>query len=170
VPEIKAAIERGGISDRVRLPGFVPDAELVHLYRRAYALVQPSLLEGFGLPPVEAMACGTPVACSRAGSLPEVVGTAGLYFEPTSVESIATTLRRLVAYPRLRESLAEEALSRASLFTWDRAAKGLFDCFDELTFEGRRTSMTRARADGQQFSRHRAGGREAETAEPARLP
>ena len=86
MPEIKAAIARGGLKDRVLLPGFVPDAELVHLYRRAYALVQPSLMEGFGLPPVEAMACGTPVVSSRAGSLPEVVGDAGLFFDPTDVD------------------------------------------------------------------------------------
>ena len=121
-----------GYEDRVLLPGFVPDAELVHLYRRAYALVQPSLMEGFGLPPVEAMACGTPVVCSRAGSLPEVVGDAGLFFDPTDVGSIATTLRRLLAYPRLRDDLAGRALARASLFTWDRAAAALLECFSEL--------------------------------------
>jgi glycosyltransferase involved in cell wall biosynthesis len=133
VPEIKAAIARGGITDRVVLPGFVPDAELVHLYRRAHALVQPSLLEGFGLPAVESLACGTPVVCSDAGSLPEVVGDAGLYFDPTDVSSIATVLRRMIRYPQLREGLAERALARASLFTWDRAASLLLDCFEELT-------------------------------------
>lgn len=132
VPEIQAAIERGDVEDRVRLPGFVPDAELVHLYRRAYALVQPSLMEGFGLPPVEALACGTPVVCSRAGSLPEIVGDAGLFFDPADVQSIATSLRRLIVYPRLRETLAARALPRANLFTWDRAARGLMECFHEL--------------------------------------
>ncbi|MGC8642375.1 MAG: glycosyltransferase family 4 protein [Isosphaeraceae bacterium] len=133
VPEIKKAIERGDVENRVLLPGFVPDAELVHLYRQAYALVQPSLMEGFGLPSVEALACGTPVVCSNAGSLPEVVGDAGLFFDPTDVTSIATTLRRLVAYPRMRDSLASRALARASHFTWDRAASALLKCFNELT-------------------------------------
>jgi glycosyltransferase involved in cell wall biosynthesis len=132
VPEIKAEIERGGITDRVVLPGFVPDSELVHLYRRAYALVQPSLLEGFGLPPVEALACGTPVVASQTGSLPEVIGDAGLFFDPLDVSSIATVLRRLVRYPQLREGLASLALSRAALFTWDRAASGLLVYFEEL--------------------------------------
>ena len=81
------------------LPGFVPDAELVYLYSRAYALVQPSLMEGFGLPAVEAMACGTPVISSRAGSLPEVVGDAGLFFDPTDVASMAATISRLSPIP-----------------------------------------------------------------------
>ena len=133
VPQIEAAIARGGLKERVLLPGFVPDAELVHLYRRARALVQPSLMEGFGLPPVEAMACGTPVLSSRAGSLPEVVGDAGLFFDPTDVGSIATTIRRLLADPRIRDDLARRALARAPLFTWDRAAAALLDCFGELT-------------------------------------
>jgi glycosyltransferase involved in cell wall biosynthesis len=153
VPEIKSAIEQGGVEDRVVLPGFVPDPELVHLYRRAYALVQPSLMEGFGLPPVEAMACGTPVVSSQAGSLPEVVGDAGLFFDPTDIASIATVLRRLIAYPRLRDALADRALARASLFTWDRAADALLDCFNELT------SSPRGRA--YQGRHHRGGKRSA---------
>ena len=70
VPVLREAIARGGLEGRVRLPGFVPDEELVHLYSRAYALVQPSLMEGFGLPAVEAMACGIPVVSSRAGVTP----------------------------------------------------------------------------------------------------
>ena len=133
VPEIRSAIARGGASDRVILAGFVPDAELVHLYRRAYALVQPSLMEGFGLPAVESLACGTPVVCSEAGSLPEVVGDAGLFFDPTDVASIATALRRIIAYPRMRDGLASRALNRASLFTWDRAATTLLESFNELS-------------------------------------
>jgi glycosyltransferase involved in cell wall biosynthesis len=92
VPEIRAAIAAHGLQDRVILTGFVPDDELVYLYSRAYALVQPSLLEGFGLPAVEAMACGVPVIASRAGSLPEVVGPAGVYFDPTNVSSMASTI------------------------------------------------------------------------------
>ena len=82
------------------LTGFVPDDDLVFLYSRAYALVQPSLLEGFGLPAVEAMACGTPVLSSRAGSLPEVVGEAGVYFDPTDVGSIAGAIRLIPGRPR----------------------------------------------------------------------
>ena len=110
VPAIRAAIERHGLGDRVILTGFVPDEDLVFLYGRAYALVQPSLLEGFGLPAVEAMACGTPVISSRAGSLPEVIGEAGVYFDPTDVGSIAAAIGGLLAEPDHRDHLAAHAL------------------------------------------------------------
>ncbi len=130
--EIQTAIAAAGLTDRVILPGFVPDSELVCLYSQAYALVQPSLMEGFGLPAVEAMACGTPVLSSRAGSLPEVIGDAGVFFDPSDVASMAATMSRLLADHRLRDDLALKALDRASLFTWDRAAKLLLESFDEL--------------------------------------
>lgn len=132
VPEIRAAIERLELGDRVFFTGFVPDEDLVHLYNRAYALVQPSLLEGFGLPAVEAMACGTPVITSHAGSLPEVVGDAGLTFDPTDVGAIAAALAGLLADPEARDRLAGRALERSARFTWDAAARGLLDCFEEL--------------------------------------
>jgi glycosyltransferase involved in cell wall biosynthesis len=132
VPEIRATIERHELGDRVLLTGFVPDEDLVYLYGRAYALVQPSLLEGFGLPAVEAMACGTPVISSRAGSLPEVVGEAGVYFDPTQVDSIAEAIRGLLAEPSHRATLARLALERSARFTWDASASALLDCFDEL--------------------------------------
>ena len=104
--DIQSAITSVGLEDRVLLTGFVPDAELVYLYGRAHALVQPSLMEGFGLPVVEAMACGTPVISSRAGSLPEVVGNAGLFFDPTDVASMAATVNLVLADSRLRDELA----------------------------------------------------------------
>ena len=78
---------------------------------RAYALILPSLLEGFGLPAVEAMACGTPVLSSRAGSLPEVVGEAGVYFDPIDIDSIAGVIRMLLNASAHREDLAGLALS-----------------------------------------------------------
>ncbi len=122
VPEIRAAIERDQLGQRVLLTGFVPDDDLVHLYNRAYALVQPSLLEGFGLPAIEAMACGTPVIASRAGSLPEVIGAAGCFFDPTDIDSIAQAIRGLLAEPGRRDELARCALERSTHFTWDAAA------------------------------------------------
>ena len=132
VPTLRQAVARHGLEARVRFTGFVPDEELVYLYGRAYALVQPSLMEGFGLPPVEAMACGTPVLCSRAGSLPEVVGDAGRYFEPTDVDAIASALRWALADPAGRDALAARALERASRHTWVAAARALLACFEEL--------------------------------------
>jgi glycosyltransferase involved in cell wall biosynthesis len=132
VPELRAAVARLGLGDRVHLPGFVPDDDLVYLYNRAYALAQPSLMEGFGLPPVEAMACGVPVLYSRAGSLPEVVDDAGLDFDPTDVAAMAGALGRLLGDPALRERLARLALRRARRFTWDASARALLDCFHEF--------------------------------------
>jgi len=132
VPQIREAIARHELGERVILAGFVPDDDLVHLYRRAYALILPSLLEGFGLPAVEAMACGTPVLSSRAGSLPEVVGEAGVYFDPIDISSIAGAIRMLLNAPALREDLAGLALERSALFTWEESARRLLACFDEL--------------------------------------
>jgi glycosyltransferase involved in cell wall biosynthesis len=146
VPAIRAAIDRHDLGDRVVLTGFVPDEDLVFLYGRAFALVQPSLLEGFGLPAVEAMACGTPVISSRAGSLPEVIGEAGVYFDATDVGSIAVAIRELLSQPDRRDQLASHALERSTRFTWDAAARGLLDCFDELDPAGpARASQAMAR-------------------------
>ncbi|HEV3163485.1 MAG TPA: glycosyltransferase family 1 protein [Isosphaeraceae bacterium] len=132
VPELRAAVAKLQLESRVLFTGYVPDDELAFLYSMAYALVQPSLMEGFGLPPVEAMACGTPVVCSTAGSLPEVVGNAGLFFEPTDVQSIAEALRQILEQPELRERLARLALERAKRYTWSASAEAVLACFDEV--------------------------------------
>ena len=132
VPELHAAVERLGLGDRVRFTGFVPDGDLAYLYTRAYALVMPSLMEGFGLPAVEAMACGTPVVASTAGSLPEVVGDSGLLCDPTDVDAIAGAMRSLGVDPARRARLAGLALGRATLFTWDAAARSLLEVFEGL--------------------------------------
>ncbi|MGE3820549.1 MAG: glycosyltransferase family 4 protein, partial [Isosphaeraceae bacterium] len=133
VPELRNAIDRTGLGDSVHFTGFVPDEELVTFYNRADALVQPSLMEGFGLPPVEAMACGTPVLCSQAGSLPEVVGDAGLYFDPTDVVAMAKALRRIVDDPGLRLILAARAFERAGHYSWPAAASALLDLFEDVS-------------------------------------
>jgi glycosyltransferase involved in cell wall biosynthesis len=132
VPELRAAVERHGLGNRVVFTGFVPDAELAYLYGRAYCLVQPSLMEGFGLPPIEAMACGTPVLSSTAGSLPEVVGEAGVYFDPTDVAAMAAALRDLLADPARRAALARLASERAAGYSWAASARALIACFDGL--------------------------------------
>ena len=142
VPALREAVERFGLGNRAHFTGFVPDADLAHLYRRAYALAQPSLMEGFGLPPVEAMACGTPVLCSTAGSLPEVVGEAGVYFDPADVEAMADAISFLFDRPDKRERLAGLAVERASRFTWASAARSLVECFEGLG-PGRAGSMGR---------------------------
>ena len=110
-----------GVPDGVDIRGRVPRDELARLYRTASALVFPSLYEGFGQPPLEAMASGTPVATSRAGSLPEICGDAALYFEPTSVDEIAEAILAVLDRPA---RLVERGLARAAEFTWDATARG----------------------------------------------
>lgn len=108
---------------RVHFTGFVSDDDLVALYSDALATTMPSLSEGFGLPAIEAMACGTPVLASNVGAVPEVVGDAGLYFDPTCPEQIASAIHRIASDSEDRARLQRKALDRASRFTWTRAAE-----------------------------------------------
>jgi glycosyltransferase involved in cell wall biosynthesis len=103
--------------------GYVAEADLPMLYTMADLFVQPSIIEGFGLPVLEAMACGCPVACSNTSSLPEVAGDAALLFDPLSEAQIADTLRRGLTSEALRRKLAGCGLRRAAEFTWERAAE-----------------------------------------------
>lgn len=112
-----------GVADRVHHLGHLPWATLPPLLRRAEAMVFPSLYEGFGTPPLEAMACACPVAASTAGSLPEVCGDAALGFDPRSAEAIATALERVTADSELRERLRAAGPARAERFTWRAAAE-----------------------------------------------
>ena len=112
----------------VRTVGRVGWDELPPLYRRAGALVFPSLYEGFGLPPLEAMASGCPVACSTAGSLPEVCEDAVVYFDPTSVDEMVAAVERA-----LEGELVQRGLERAAGFTWERCARGHNAVYRELT-------------------------------------
>ena len=105
------------------MPGRIATEHLPALYRQALALVYPSLYEGFGLPPVEAMACGTPAIVSNTTSLPEVVGEAALLFDPLNVNDLAVALRRVITNAALRAQLRERGLSRARLYRWAAVAE-----------------------------------------------
>jgi alpha-1,3-rhamnosyl/mannosyltransferase len=111
------------LREHVHFAGYLNDARLAALLSSAAALVLPSLLEGFGLPAVEAMACGAPVLASRRGSLPEVVGDAGLLFDPESPDDIARCIVDFLGDPDLRRRKGEIARRRASAFSWERAAQ-----------------------------------------------
>ena len=110
----------GAVPDGVDVRGHVTQAELVSLLQRASALVFPSLYEGFGLPPLEAMACGCPVACSNAGALPETVGDAAQLFDPHDPEAIADALLEVLNEPA---PWVERGLARAEQFSWDETAR-----------------------------------------------
>jgi glycosyltransferase involved in cell wall biosynthesis len=110
------------VDDSVLFPGYVTEQELLHLYNAAELLVYPSLWEGFGFPPLEAMACGLPVAASNATSIPEVVGDAGVLFDGTKPPDIAEKLHLLLANPALRAELRDKGFKRIRTFVWDKTA------------------------------------------------
>jgi glycosyltransferase involved in cell wall biosynthesis len=111
-------IERYRVTTRVDFVGVVPEEELPSLYRGAEALIFPSLYEGFGLPIIEAMACGTPVVTADTTAMPEVAGDAALLVDPTSVEQIAAAMEQIVSDTSLRRQLREKGLARAAQFSW----------------------------------------------------
>ena len=125
-PQLRLILTGGGLDRLEPLPegvenlGQIPAQHLASLYRRAACLVFPSLYEGFGLPPLEAMACGCPVAASNAAAIPEVCGDAAVFFDPTDVEAMAAAM--LEADDR-RDELREKGLARAARFTWDETAR-----------------------------------------------
>jgi glycosyltransferase involved in cell wall biosynthesis len=119
----------GATADGVEVRGFVAEDELVDLYRRAAALVFPSLYEGFGQPVLEGMACGCPVACSNAASLPEVVGDAARLFDPHDPRGIADAVRDVLDAPG---EWAARGLERAQLFSWDATARAHDAVYREL--------------------------------------
>jgi len=112
-----------GLTHRVRFPGYVPDADLPALLGGALAFVFPSLYEGFGMPVLEAMACGAPVLTSTTSALPEVAGDAALLVDPGDTDAIAAALGRLAADESLRADLRARGLARAAGFTWERCAR-----------------------------------------------
>ena len=122
-----------GISDRVRFLGYVPDGELAALYAGAKAFVFPSLYEGFGFPPLEAMACGCPVVASNVASIPEVCGENAVYVDPHSTGSIAAGIERVVTDDALAMSLSRRGLDRAQDFSYQRAATRVATILQDLT-------------------------------------
>lgn len=129
---VQRAVQTSGLEAFVRFTGFVPEQDLIGIYNAAYMFVFPSLYEGFGLPPLEAMACGTPAVVSSAASLPEVVGDAALQVDPTSSEALAAAMRTLLTTPELHAQLRQQGLSRAQGFSWERAARQTLAVYREI--------------------------------------
>jgi glycosyltransferase involved in cell wall biosynthesis len=131
LPEECEEIERLGITDRVRFESG-SDRALAERYREATAFVYPSLYEGFGIPPLEAMSHGCPVVCSNAGSIPEVVGDAGVYFDPTNSEELRSTLEAVATDEGLQASLRMRGYQRISEFSWDRCAEATAGIYRDI--------------------------------------
>jgi alpha-1,3-rhamnosyl/mannosyltransferase len=123
VKEIESLIVDLGLQDRVEITGWVPREELLHLYERAQAFVYPSTFEGFGMPVLEALAAGIPVACSGIPPLREVAGDAALFFDPLDEGAMAEALDPILNDQPLRARLAQAGKERARPFTWQRAAE-----------------------------------------------
>jgi glycosyltransferase involved in cell wall biosynthesis len=126
-------VQELGLEQDVQFVGFIPDEDLPALYSLAEAFVFPSLYEGFGLPVLEAMACGTPVITSNISSLPEVTGDAALLIDPSNVQEMSLAIGRLVKDASLRQELGQRGLCQASQFSWRRAAEETLDVYRSVS-------------------------------------
>jgi glycosyltransferase involved in cell wall biosynthesis len=141
--ELHRAVEQSGIAGRVHFTGFVEDADLVQFYGACDLFVFPSFYEGFGLPILEAMACGRAVASSNTTAMPEVADAAGILFDPGSAEQMARAIRDVLLDPELRGRLERLGSHRASLFSWERAAERTLDVYARVA-GGNRKAMKAA--------------------------
>lgn len=121
--EIFSRVQELKIEDQIVFTGYVPDEHLPYLYNMAMAFVYPSIYEGFGLPPLEAMSCGIPVISSNTSSIPEVVGAAGILIDPYNVTDLAEAMSKVVQSKSLRAELSQKGLSKASQFSWAKCAE-----------------------------------------------
>jgi glycosyltransferase involved in cell wall biosynthesis len=140
---IHQAAERSPFSRDIRRVGYISDAQLPALYRRATAMVYPSLFEGFGMPPVEAMACNCPVVCSDRGSLAEIAAPAACVIDPENIPEISDALRRVTLEPPFADNLRKAGLQHAAKFSWKHAAAatlGVYERFKRSPIPRRNTS------------------------------
>jgi len=127
--ELHRAVAESSVSERVHFTGFIDDAELVQFYGACELFVFPSFYEGFGLPILEAMACGRAVTCSNTSAMPEVADAAAILFDPRSTREIARAIADVLLDPELRVRLERLGAQRASLFSWERAAKRTLEVY-----------------------------------------
>lgn len=130
--DVFETVQRRNLENHVLFLGRVPSEELLWLYNAASVMVHPALYEGFGLTPLEAMACGTPVIVSNVSSLPEVVGDAGLLVDPKDAEGFAVAMWRVLQDPALRAELSEKGLRRARNFSWEKTARETLALYHRL--------------------------------------
>jgi glycosyltransferase involved in cell wall biosynthesis len=130
--DFMAKLEASEYREAVVQPGFVPDVDLPAIYTGATLTVLPSLYEGFGLPVIESMACGTPVAASRVTSIPELGGEAVHYFDPREVEEMARVIGQIWRDSEMRDEMSRLGLARASQFSWEKAARETWEIYEKL--------------------------------------
>jgi glycosyltransferase involved in cell wall biosynthesis len=138
-PQIRDAARNSRVADRILFTGFVEDSDLLHLYNACDCFVFPSFYEGFGIPILEAMACGRAVACANTSSMPEVADGAGILFDPTSISEIARALADILLDAELRARLERLGLQRAPQFTWNRTAERTLELYQDVA-ESKRKS------------------------------
>jgi glycosyltransferase involved in cell wall biosynthesis len=131
--DLKARLRDLGVLDRVVFTGFVAEEEVVELYNGAFAFLFPSRAEGFGMPNVEAMACGCPVITSNAFALPEIVGDAALIVEPEDHDALAAAILRLHREPELRSRLIAKGVDRAASYSWEKSARTVLEIYSRLS-------------------------------------
>ena len=148
LPELRRAVHRHKLHKHVRFLGYLPDDTLAILYRLAAVFVFPSLYEGFGLPPVEAMASGTPVVTSNLSSLPEVTGDAAVLVDPYDVESIVAGVRRVLTDPVLAAEMRRKGLIRAREFSWARSVEKTLNVYRAIGGKSARGGGARGRDKG----------------------
>jgi glycosyltransferase involved in cell wall biosynthesis len=130
--EVDAAIAKYKLKETVCFLGGIPTEELAYLYNAARVFALPSFYEGFGLPPLEAMASGTPVVVSNVSSLPEVVGDAGILIDPNDVDAWAVALHRVLTDDELHAELSTKGSKRAALFSWERTARETLNVYRKV--------------------------------------
>ncbi len=142
-PDVRAELRRSGLGERVVLTSFVEEEDLVSLYNAADLFVFPSFYEGFGLPVIEAMACGRPVICSTAGALPEVADRAAILIDPHSTGEIVQAMRDVLLDGELRVRMERQSLQRSGIFSWSETARLTLEVYYAVA-EGRRSQVTPA--------------------------
>jgi glycosyltransferase involved in cell wall biosynthesis len=141
-PTVRAAAKKSHVADRVHFTGFVDDEQLRHMYGACDLFVYPSFYEGFGLPILEAMACGRAVACSNTSAMPEVADSAALLFDPGSQPDLVFAMRDLLLNPELRQRMERLGVQRAGMFSWASSAAKTLDVYYGVAGNARKTPAT----------------------------
>jgi glycosyltransferase involved in cell wall biosynthesis len=145
-PRVYEAAQKSLVSERIRFTDFVNDEDLIHLYNAAELVVYPSFYEGFGLPILEAQACGRAVACSNTSAMPEVADSAALLFSPGSRSEITKAMRDLLLDTELRQRMERMGIKNAGRFSWEKAARQTLEVYYEVAGKKRKRSKVNARA------------------------